>query len=194
MRDINGRVESYPLTDMRDINGRVESNALIILMRAVFLRWVMKERGFYIIDDQFYIDFPDENLKGNKEENRPHYYAIVDPVTGLPWMIPMSSKIEKYKALIKKRLDSGKPCDTLHICKLDNGKESVFLLQDMFPIIENYISREYTLNGCHFILTSDKNAEIVQKKAMRTLNMIKRGIKFTPTQADVLNIESELLK
>ena len=64
----------------------------------------------------------------------------------------------------------------------------------MFPIIENYISREYTLNGCHFILTSDKNAEIVQKKAMRTLNMIKRGIKFTPTQADVLSIEKELLK
>ena len=40
-----------------------------------------------------------------------------------------------------------KPCDILHIVKLDDSRESVFLIQDMFPITEEYIEREYTIAG-----------------------------------------------
>ncbi len=81
----------------------------------------MKERGFYIIKDQFFIDFPDPFLQGNKGEHRPHYYALRDKATGLIWMIPMSSRAAKFQAIIDKKLARGKPCDTLHICRLDNG-------------------------------------------------------------------------
>ena len=51
-------------------------------------------------------------------------------------MIPLSSRIDKYKRLIEKRKKAGKPCDILHVVKLDNGRESAFLIQDMFPITE----------------------------------------------------------
>lgn len=34
---------------------------------------MLKERGFYVIRDKFFEDFPDPYLKGNKEERRPHY-------------------------------------------------------------------------------------------------------------------------
>lgn len=72
------------------------------------------EHGFYILDEQFFVDFPDEYLKGNKTENRPHYYCLTDPKTGLAWMIPLSNQIEKYERLIDERLSHGRPCDILH--------------------------------------------------------------------------------
>lgn len=100
---------------------------------------MLRERGFYVIKDQFFVDFPDPYLKGNKGEHRPHYFALRDPKTNLIWMIPMSSRAEKFKAIMDKKLASGRPCDTLHICRLDNGIMNAFLLQDMFPITEDYI-------------------------------------------------------
>lgn len=108
-------------------------------------------------------------------------------------MIPMSSRVDKFQTIINKRRALGKPCDTLHICKLDNGKMNVFLLQDMFPIIEDYIIAEYTIADHQLMLTSDKEAKVVLVKARRTLNMIHRGIKFNPTQPNVLAIEEVLL-
>ncbi len=153
----------------------------------------MTEYGFYIIADRFFEDFPDRNLKGNKKEKRPHYFAIRDNKTGLYWFIPMSSKVEKYRALMNKREQAHKPCDILHIAKLDNGKESVFLIQDMFPISEAYIKREYTIAGNHLRVTSENLAKTITKKARRILGMIRRGVKLLPTQPDVLKIEKELL-
>lgn len=154
---------------------------------------MIKARGFYIIKEQFFIDFPDPYLKGNKGEHRPHYFAFRDKNTQLIWMIPMSSRTEKFQKIIDKKTAIGRPCNTLHICKLDNGIMNAFLLQDMFPITEEYISSEYTIAGNHLILTSDKEAKAVLSKAYRTINMLHRGIKFTPTQPDVLTIESVLL-
>lgn len=57
----------------------------------------MKKSGFYIIKEQFFEDMNEPYLKGNKKENRPHYYCFEDENTGIYWMIPLSSKIEKYR-------------------------------------------------------------------------------------------------
>ena len=54
-------------------------------------------------------------------------------------MIPLSSRVDKYRRIIEKKEHSGKRCDILHIAKLDNDKESVFLIQDMFPVTAQYI-------------------------------------------------------
>ncbi len=86
----------------------------------------MIERGFYIIKDSFFEDMNDPYLKGNKKGNRPHYYCFKENKTELYWMIPLSSRIDKYKKIMNDRLNKGKSCDIIHIIKLDNGKESVF--------------------------------------------------------------------
>ena len=153
----------------------------------------MVDNGFYIISDSFFTDFPDPYLKGNKDEKRPHYFAFKDSKSGLYWMIPMSSRVDKYRAIINKREAQKKPCDILHICKLDNGKESVFLIQDIFPISEKYISRPYTICNNHLRLTSEAQARIVRAKASRVLGMLRRGVRFTPTQPNVLEIEEKLI-
>lgn len=54
-------------------------------------------------------------------------------------MIPLSSRIDKYKGIVEKKAKAGKPCDIIHIVKLDDSRESAFLIQDMFPITEEII-------------------------------------------------------
>lgn len=154
----------------------------------------MTERGFYIIKDKFFKDMNDPYLKGNKEANRPHYYYLKEDETGLIWMIPLSSRIDKYKKLMNKKIEKGRPCDIIHIIKLDNGKESAFLIQDMFPTTEKYIEREYTINNNHLMVTSEHSAIEIEKKAKKVMNMLKKGIKFTPTQPDVIKIINKLKK
>ena len=152
----------------------------------------MKKTGFYIIKDKFFEDMSDPYLKGNKSGNRPHYYCFEDTMTGIYWMIPLSSKVEKYKGVIAKKEKAGKPCDIIHIVKLDNSRESAFLIQDMFPLTEEYIEREYTIAGNHLTLTSEHTANIIEQKARKVMAMLKRGVKFTPTQPDVCGILEKL--
>lgn len=191
---INGRVESLPLTDMRYINGWVES---VVLRRKAEDFFViedrqMKKTGFYIIKDKFFEDMLDPYLKGNKAGNRPHYYCFEDTNTGIYWMIPLSSRIDKYRRIIDKKEKAGKPCDILHIVKLDDSRESAFLIQDMFPVTVEYIEREYTIAGNHLMLTSEHTATEIEQKARKVIGMLKRGIKFTPTQPDVMAILEKL--
>ena len=62
----------------------------------------MIKAGFYIIKDEFFTEMNDPYLKGNKQGNRPHYYCFKDNEDGIFWVIPLSSRIEKYKKLIQK--------------------------------------------------------------------------------------------
>lgn len=145
----------------------------------------MKKTGFYIIKDQFFIDVADPYLKRNKGENRPHYYCFKDAKNGVYWVIPLSSRVEKYRTIMESRIAAGKPCDTLHIAKLDDAKESAFLIQDMFPVTDEYVEREYTIAGNHLMLTSERLVAEIERKARRVSGMLRRGIKFTPTQPNV---------
>lgn len=153
----------------------------------------MVERGFYIIKDRFFKEMNDPYLKGNKEANRPHYYCFKEEKTGLYWMIPLSSRIDKYKRIINKKTSKGRQCDILHIMKLDNGKESAFLIQDMFPITNEYIERTYTIANNHLTITSEHSAREIEKKAKKVMRMLKRGVKFTPTQPNINKIINKLL-
>ena len=154
----------------------------------------MKKTGFYIIKDQFFEEMSDPYLKGNKAGNRPHYYCFEDASTGIYWMIPLSSRIDKYKSIMEKKAKAGKPCDIVHIVKLDDSRESAFLIQDMFPITEEYIEREYTIAGNHLMLNSEHTVNEIAQKARKVMGMLKHGIKFTPTQPDVLTILEKLKK
>lgn len=76
--------------------------------------------------------------------------------------------------------------------KLDDSRESAFLIQDMFPITEGYIEREYTIAGNHLILTSEHTVREIEQKAKKVIGMLKHGVKFTPTQPNVMAILEKL--
>lgn len=149
--------------------------------------------GVYIIDDQFFKDFPDPYLRGNDKENRPHYYAFKEEGYDLYWMVPMSHQVDKYKSIIKEKEDAGKPCDILHIIEI-NGEESVFLFADMFPVTIQYIKREYTINNIPLVLKDNSQIRVLNKKAKRIHFLLtKKNVKFTKTQPDVNKIRASLI-
>ena len=152
----------------------------------------MKQTGFYCIKDKFFDDMGEPFLKNNKAERRPHYYCFRDEQNGLCWMIPLSGRVAKYRRLIAERESVSKPCDILHILTLDNGRDSVFLIQDMFPVTDEYISREFTINGAPLRLTSEKAAGIIERKARKVMKLLMHGVKFTPTQPDIAGILKKL--
>ena len=154
----------------------------------------MVKNGFYVLKDSFFEVMNDPYLKNNKDGNRPFYYCIKDDASDkdIYWMIPLSSRIDKYAAIIQKKLDAHKPCDGLYICKLPSGKTSAFLIQDLFPITEEYVEREYTLAGAHLVLPYEADIAEIEKKSIKVRAIIKRGIKLTPTSPDVISILSKL--
>lgn len=66
------------------------------------------------------------------------------------------------------------------------------MIQDMFPITEAYVEREYTIVGNHLMLTSEHTVKDIEQKARKVVGMLKRGIKFTPTQPDVMKMIEKL--
>lgn len=155
---------------------------------------MLKKHGFYIIDDTFFEDFPDPFLKGNKTEKRPHYYCLKDEGSNIYWVIPMTTKIDKVKKLIEKNeLKYGKGKCILAYITMVAGRESGFLVQDMFPITEKYIKSEYTISSLPLELKNIKDIEVIEKKAKKLLALIKKGIKLFPTQPNVLKIYNDLI-
>lgn len=154
----------------------------------------MELHGFYILKDEYFELVDDCYLKNNKDGNRPFYYCVKDNNSqkDIYWMIPLSSRIEKYEKIIKTKIDNNKPCDGLYICKLPNDKESVFLIQDIFPITDEYVERAYTLGGNPLILPYEKDIAEIEKKAKKVIGLVKRGIKLTPTSPDIVMIIDKL--
>ena len=65
----------------------------------------MEKGKFYFIKDSFYKLFKEEKLMKNKEiidlkeHNRPCFYTYYDENTKIYWLIPISSKTEKYRKI-----------------------------------------------------------------------------------------------
>ena len=64
----------------------------------------------------------------------------------------------------------------------------------MFSITKEYIEQEYIIAGNYLMLTSEHTAREIEQKARKVMGILKRGIKFTPTQADVMAIFEKLRK
>ena len=65
-------------------------------------------------------------------------------------------------------------------------------IQDIFPITEKYIEREYTIAGNHLMLTKKHVVKEIERKARKVIGMLKQGVRFTPTQSDIMKILEKL--
>lgn len=150
--------------------------------------------NMYFVKDSFFELINDPYLMMNHPSTkRPHYYAFKDRHTDLYWLIPCSSKIEKYERILAQRKKYGRPTDTIKIVKIW-GKKSALLLQDMFPISEKYIYGPYIRKGKIVGVTDDKVMQEIETAANHVVNMIRAGIRFCPYQPNVMRIEKILLE
>jgi hypothetical protein len=157
----------------------------------------IKTGHFYFIDEQYFIDFPDDNLMCNKESvngkphNRPCFYTFKDNTTGLFWLIPLSSQVDKYKEYYNSKIIRHGICDTIEFGEV-LGSEKVFLIQNMCPITEKYILNEYIDRRCSVPVRIDGRIEDkIIKKAKKVLKLQRKGFKLI--FPDVQKIEEQLL-
>lgn len=99
------------------------------------------ETGYvYHIKEEYFEFVKDDKLMKNHENggSRPTYFCIKNETSKILWFIPMSSKVKKYKKLKEQKIQKNGICDTIVIGKY-KGKNTVFLIQNIFPITEKYI-------------------------------------------------------
>jgi len=79
----------------------------------------MLRGNFYFLKEKYFEDFADPYLERNKEyENgvlsgRPFFYSIYNSSTKIHWMIPISSKVSKYRKIEEKIISKIGRCDTI---------------------------------------------------------------------------------
>jgi len=124
---------------------------------------------------------------GNK---RPCYFCFRDEIDyDIIWFVPISSKVEKYKKIYDLKKQKKKRVYNFVFGKL-LGKETVFLIQNMFPTTEKYIEEKYV----------NKNGDVsisynLQKKVISYANSVialsKQGINVA--FYDIENMKRNLL-
>ena len=145
------------------------------------------------VTDELFLRVNDPYLKINYETTkRPHYFAVRDEKSELYWLVPCSSKIEKFELLIQKKKEAHKPTDTIKIVKIF-GKKTVLLFQDMFPVTESYIDGPYIKGGQYVRIADPKLVLELEKTAKKVIKLLHKGVKFTPTQPDINRIENFML-
>ena len=130
--------------------------------------------GLYIIKDQYFEDFPRPHWVNNKNENRPYYYLLKDK-DDILWVIPLSSRVDNYVERIRRleeKHGKGK-CVYYHIAPIAS-QDRVFLIGDMFPVSEEYISRPYTIDEECYVVKNTNTISAVRSKAMRYLKLVEK--------------------
>lgn len=74
------------------------------------------------------------------------------------------------------------------------GRKTVLLFQDMFPAIAKYIDGQYIKGGQPVRIADPKLIQELEKNAGKIINLLHRGVRFTPTQPDIIKIEKIMLE
>jgi len=154
----------------------------------------IKAGCLYFVDDAFFERVNDPYLKINYDNtSRPHYMAFFDTKTSLYWLVPCSSKVEKYEKIIERKQVNRKPTDSIKVVKIQ-GRKSVLLFQDMFPTSARYIKEQYVRGGQAVYIADPKVVDELEKTAGKIISLLKRGVQFTPTQPNIHAIEKLMME
>ena len=159
----------------------------------------MKQGNFYFVKDSFYERFRNCGLLENKEiingkeHNRPccYLFKFLQSDTDIYWLIPISSKVDKYKSEYQKSITKYGMCDNISFGYV-LGDECAFLPQNLFPITENYINNVYIDKNTSLPITIDADlmAEL-NKKARKKIRYNQQNKNFG--MSNIMKIYNELI-
>ncbi len=155
---------------------------------------------FYFIKDYYYDKVQDKELMQNKENGskRPCFYCFKDSsIDDLFWFIPISSKVLKYKEIYDKKVTKQiKNKKVIHVDTFVFGKinneDRVFLIQNMFPLIERFVNDTYIRNNAPVRISYELQKEI-EMKATKVFSLVKRGNKGL-VFPDIINIRRIMIE
>ena len=148
------------------------------------MRIQVQEDRFYFITDDYYDKFSDCGLSGNKGSghNRPCFYCL--SLEGYYWMVPISSQLNKYKTLYEEKCKKYPDYDGLEFGFV-NGAEKAFLIQNVCPVTEEYISGIYKIQkGTVEVTINEDTSSKIKKKVNKVILMHKKHIRITMTDID----------
>lgn len=136
----------------------------------------------YHIKDEYFDVVNDEKLMQNHErgKKRPTYFTIKDKE--ILWFIPISSKVEKYKKIVYKKVQKYGFCNTILIQPLFN-EETAILLQNAFPTLEKYIDHVHTVDG-HPAKVPEKLEILILEDFKELMKLHDKGMDFFFTDID----------
>ena len=146
----------------------------------------VKTGYIYHIKDEFFDIVNDDSLMTNHErgKKRPTYFTIKDK--DILWFIPLSSKVNKYKKIVDKKVEKYGRCDTILIREV-LGKESAILLQNAFPTLEKYIDHVH-------LLDNGKPAKVIKSLKDEKLNNFKYMLKLKNKDIDLFFTDIDKIK
>ena len=142
----------------------------------------IKTGYLYHIKDEYFDVVSDESLMQNHErgKKRPTYFTIKEK--NILWFIPISSKVDKYRKIVDKKVLKYGFCNTILIEKIFD-KESAILLQNVFPTLEKYIDHVHTVDGKP-ARVPEKLEQLILKDFRDLMKLHCRGIKVFFTDID----------
>ena len=142
----------------------------------------MLRAQLYFLSNEYYQDFPDDKLMQNKDtidgvpHNRPCFFAFPDTrVPEIYWIVPISSRYEKYKRIEQDKIKKYGRCNTIRFGTV-LGRNTAFLIQNMCPATEKYLT-PYIDKNKQPIRIDGRVAADVEKNARSVLALAKRGAK-----------------
>ena len=127
---------------------------------------------------------------GNKEEDsngkhgRPCFYCF--KAEDYFWMIPISSKVEKYQRLYDEKVIKYPNYDGIRFGYV-NGQRRAFLLQNICPVTSKYIDCEYKIeNNTQSVSINPNLSRELNGIARKIIRLYKRGTKIVLTDLDYI--------
>jgi hypothetical protein len=145
----------------------------------------------YHIKDLYFNVVEDDKLMRNYEGGayRPTYFCLKDEKTKLLWVIPMSSRADKYREFVRKDIDRYGKCLKIVIGKYASVN-AVFLLQNMFPILPKYIDHIHLVKQ-NPVPVNTRLQMIISRNFRELLSLHRRGVRIV--FPDVLRIEKLMM-
>lgn len=157
----------------------------------------MTSGNFYFIKNEYYDKFGKFGIMENKDiynsdkHGRPCFYCF--EYEEFYWMIPISSKVEKYEQIYAEKVKKYPTYDGIRFGYV-NGQKRAFLIQNVFPITANYIDKQYFIENDTVPVTVNKKLKAELNGLVRkVIRFHKKGIKLvlTDLQAIITGLENE---
>lgn len=158
----------------------------------------MEQGRLYFVKEEYYDKYGQFGLMYNKENvdgtehNRPCCYLFKYSESNILWMIPLSTKIDKYEKEFDNSIKKYGICDNISFGYV-LGKKCAFLLQNMFPITDKYILNMYMnpLTGKP-VQVDGKLMKELNRKARKKIRFNMNGKKLG--MSDIVGILDKLEK
>ena len=145
---------------------------------------------FYFLKPEYTQQFANPKFMNNNEHNRPYICAFTED-SRIFWLVPISSKVDKFERIYNNKVGRYGKCDTIDFCHILGRKKAV-LIQNMCPVTQEFILNEYNDPHDKPVQLCEKVRKRITHKAKKVLVLHHKGIDLL--FGDVLKIKEELLR